>query len=160
MSGSEILRSAIAQAQPYEQRLSGLTEENDLFAALGMETESQAQGKSAFAGIPRVVSSDDLNQSSALVSAGRRIFARWNKTLHEFACKSDETDKELQSDLLRALTGREGGTALIAGVLVAAFGMSLVPATLVATLLLKIVIVPAGAEVCEIWGAAIAKGQA
>lgn len=159
MSDNKILSTAITQVQPYEQRLSGLTEVNDLFAALAMETESQARGKSEFAGLKRVVTRDDLNQSSALVSAGKRIFVRWNRALHEFACKPSDADKDLQSNLLRALTGKEGGTALIAGVLVTAFGMSVVLATLVATLLLKIVIVPAGEESCTIWEEAIAEGQ-
>jgi len=62
----------------------------------------------------------------------------------------------LRHRLMSALTGREGGApALLAGTLVAAFGLSPAVAALVAALLMKLVIAPAKDELCQSWAAAL-----
>jgi hypothetical protein len=54
--------------------------------------------------------------------------------------------------MLKAIFSKEGGgIALLAGGLVAAFGLSPAIAAIVAALLVKLIIAPTAAEVCAEW---------
>jgi hypothetical protein len=97
---------------------------------------------------------DDLERGSA-VELGKKIFARWNRTLNEFACKPNSEDANLQNQLIGALTGKEGGTAVIAGLMITSFGASPAVAAVVAALLVKLVLAPAAKEVCNAWSDAL-----
>jgi hypothetical protein len=71
--------------------------------------------------------------------------------LHQFCCVPDKEELDVRAKLLAGLTGKEGGAAVIAGMLVATFGASPAVAAIVAALLLKIVVAPALDEVCQAW---------
>jgi hypothetical protein len=99
---------------------------------------------------------DGLPRDSAAIAVGRRILARWSRTMHDFLCKSGGDEEDLRERLFNAITGRDGGaTALLAGTLVAAFGASPGVAAIVAALLMKLVIAPAQDELCQAWAAAL-----
>jgi hypothetical protein len=99
----------------------------------------------------QAVSADRLERSPDNLTLGKAVFRRWNRTLHEFVCTSNDEDKELKDKVLQALMGQGSGAALIAGVLVSAFGLHLVTATLIASLLVRLVLVPAKEGACEYW---------
>lgn len=94
-----------------------------------------------------------------LAEFGKRLFYRWSKALHEFVCSSSEGDKELQDSVRKAFGLKEGGAAMIGGVLVAAFGLQPAIAAVIAALLLRIVVAPAKEELCATWQASL-KGSA
>ena len=76
--------------------------------------------------------------------------------MHDFLCTSGGEEQDLRRRLMSALTGRDGGApALLAGTLVAAFGVSPAVAALVAALLMKLVIAPAKDELCQSWAASL-----
>lgn len=149
MDQDELFRTA-SENVSVRSNIDGWTT-NDLLTALAMETEGQAKGHSTFRTLD-AISEDELVRGPALVDLGKRIFRRWNSALHGFVCNPDSSDQELKDKVFRALTGAEGGIALLAGVLVSAFGLSLVTATLVATLVVKLFADTAGEEVCKWWG--------
>lgn len=148
MSTDDLLRRAadnhIANAAGVDQLLRKKPE--DLFDMLATEISKPGnQFRTNF-------SSDDLVRSPDVRSLGKRIFMRWSVTLHAFVCKSDGEDKELRAKLVNAIVGKGGGAAaIIAGSLVAAFGLSPAVAALVAALLLQLFIIPAGKELCATW---------
>lgn len=156
MREEDLRDQATKTVAPMEQALKTLPDLNDLYAALAMEATSQAGGKSRFTGESRITTGK-LDMAPDLVNLGKAIFSRWNRTLHDFACGAGEDGTRMRDDLFKALTGKEGGVALTASVLVGFFGLSIVTATLIATILLKVVVVPAGEEVCRVWGETIGK---
>jgi hypothetical protein len=136
------------------------SKEPDLLAALAQRVQDTADGS---AGIARMaaIDLDRLPRDSATIAVGRRILARWSRTMHDFLCTSGGDEEDLRQRLMKAITGRDGGaTALLAGTLVAAFGASPAVAALVAALLMKLVIAPATDELCSSWAASLESTEA
>ena len=104
----------------------------------------------------RVLCEDDKLREGDIRALGNRIFLRWAQAAHDFACAPNADDKGLADKLKFALTGQAGGVAMIAGVIVGAFGISPVTAALIAALLVKLIIAPTADEVCKTWAAALA----
>lgn len=135
--------------------------EPDLLAALAQTATRSAEGSPAIARMT-AIDLDSLPRDSETVELGRRILARWSRSLHQFMCTSDDKeDEELRTRVWNAITGKDGGaTALLAGTLVAAFGASPALAALVAALLMKFMISPARDEICSAWKASLGPGGA
>ncbi|ESY77456.1 hypothetical protein X739_32980 [Mesorhizobium sp. LNHC220B00] len=129
----------------------------DLYAALAVNVERTIAGNAVAGQFTAAFDADQLPRDEATVGLGKRIFMRWSRTLQEFVCNPNDTDTDLQSRLVAALTGKEGGLAVIAGVLVASFGASPAVAAIVATLLLKLVAEPLRGELCAYWAEQLAK---
>jgi len=84
---------------------------------------------------------------------GRKIFLRWSKNLHSFVCSPSEDDENEREELISAIFKKgPGANAVIAGVLVASFGLSPGTAAIIAILLLRILVVPVVEELCLTWG--------
>jgi hypothetical protein len=93
-----------------------------------------------------------LPKGPSVFEVGRRIFLRQAAALHRFLCAPDEEDKELRNRIKAALVSRDvGAVAIIAGSLVAAFGMGAAAAAIVAALLVRIIVVPTADALCEVW---------
>jgi hypothetical protein len=134
--------------------------EPDLLAALAQSVQEAADGSGRIIRI-EPIDVDRLPRDSVSVALGRRILARWSRTMHDFLCKSGGEEEDLRERLMSALTNRDGGAvALLAGALVAAFGVSPAVAALVAALLMKLVIGPAKDELCQSWAASLASAGA
>lgn len=135
-------------------------DEPDLLAALAGQVREAAVGSPGIARMA-VIDSDLLPLDGATVAFGRRVLARWSRTMHDFLCKSGGEDEDLRQRLMSALTGRDGGAAaLLAATMVVAFGASPSVAALVAALLMKLVIAPAKDELCQSWAASLKLGNA
>jgi len=92
--------------------------------------------------------------NSEVDGMGQRIFMRWSVALHGFVCAPGGEDERLRESIVAAIIGKSGGaTALVAGALVSAFGISPILAALVAALLIKVIVAPAGQELCGTWSA-------
>jgi hypothetical protein len=160
MNEDDLYRSAVANAVAAEEDLSKLSAYSsaDLFAALAERTRSATMGMNAN-GFGTPINIDDLPRDGATSDLGRRIFRRWSRAFHQFICTPDRNDSSARDRLVRALTGKESCTAVIAGMLVASFGASPAVAAVVAALLLKLIFDPAKAEVCETWGTWLEQNQ-
>ncbi len=127
----------------------------DLFTALGYQLSRTAAGSSP-RGYISGIDKDELPRDGAFQEFGKMLFRRWNKALYEFVCQSSGEDNELRERLIGVLTGKEGGAAaLLAGTLVAVFGVSPALAAVVATLVIRLVITPAGEVLCSSWQSSI-----
>jgi hypothetical protein len=94
----------------------------------------------------------NYTENSDLYVLGRSIFIRWCRSLFQLICSNDLNDEQLRSQIASALTGKEGGTAIIAGALTSLFGVSPIVAILIATLIIRIFLVPSGEEICKYLG--------
>lgn len=155
MNADDLLRCAsneyaarAASAEDLIQR-----QESDLFQLLAATVSgSNTLVGSADDRFRTEISSDDLVRSPEALALGKRIFFRWSIAFHSFVCDSGGEDKELRTELASAIFGKGGGAAaIIAGSLVAAFGLSPAIAALVAALLLKLIVAPAADELCSTW---------
>jgi hypothetical protein len=153
MPTDQRIETAIKKASAAADNLQRLQKQSEpnLFVGLALRTEQTIEQRDIALTFDAPLRIDDLPMDRELQSLGRRIFLRWSRTLHQFVCVPDKEDADIRERLLSALTGAEGGAAVIAGVLVACFGASPANAAIIAALLLKIIIVPAGAELCEAW---------
>jgi hypothetical protein len=144
----KLLRSA-TQTLEVQIATAGELTPADLYHALATEATLQAGGM----GLQTVTtfSADRLMRSEGSLTLGKAIFLRWNRTLYEFVCTSNDQDTKLKDQLVQALMGQGGGAALVAGVLVSAFGLQIVTATLIAPLLVGLIIVPAREGTCQYW---------
>jgi len=130
--------------------------ENELYALLAARTSER---------IGIVGSSDDkfrtaYNRDDLMrgppSELGKRIFMRCSRAAHDFCCSPSDEDRNLQNQMLNAIFSKDGGgVALLAGGLVAAFGLSPAIAAVVAALLVKIVVAPTAQELCAAWGATL-----
>lgn len=135
-------------------------EEPDLLAALAQSVGATADGSSNVSRMA-AIDPDRLPRDDAMIALGRRILARWSRAMHDFLCVSGGEEEDLRRRLMTALTGRDGGApALLAGTLIAAFGVSPAVAAIVAVLLMKLVIAPAKDEVCKSWATSLGTASA
>jgi hypothetical protein len=92
-----------------------------------------------------------------LKELGRAIFNRINSELHQLFCGGQASDKEQRQELEKIL--RLDPASLQAGLtifLISTFGLDATIAAIIAVLLLKRVILPAGGELCAFWAKNIA----
>ncbi|KAA1052480.1 hypothetical protein [Azospirillum argentinense] len=93
-----------------------------------------------------------LSRGPSFIEVGKRVFRRIAKAFYEFLCLGEGEDKDLRDRLKAALLARDASaTALIAGGLVALLGLSASVAAVAAALLLRVVLVPAGKELCQVY---------
>jgi hypothetical protein len=103
----------------------------------------------------------DLARSGPMIDLGKRVFLRCASALHEFLCKSTDSDIQVRENLIQAIVGKEvGATGVIAGGLVALFGMGPAAAAVVAAILVRVVVVPTVDVLCEEWDASLARALA
>lgn len=155
MDQDRLLRSATETLEAQVAKANALAPA-DLYYALGTEAALQARGAMGLQAVT-AFSTDRLERGDDSLNLGEAIFRRWNRTLHEFVCAPNDQDKELKDQVLQALTGQGTGAALIAGVLVSAFGLQLVTATLIASLLVRLIVVPAKEGACQYWTSKLGK---
>ncbi len=93
-----------------------------------------------------------LPKGPSVFEVGKRIFLRSAAALHDFLCAPNDEDKELRDRIKAALVTRDASAvAIVAGGLVAAFGIGAAAAAVVATLLVRIIVVPAANVLCDVW---------
>lgn len=149
MDQNKVLRSAVETLESKVAKAEKLTEE-DIYIALATEAGQQARGGMGLQDVA-AISADRLERSDDNLSLGKAIFRRWNRTLHDFVCSPSDDDEALQVQVMEALAGKGSGVALIAGVLVSAFGLHMLTATLIASLVMRLFAEPVKEEVCDYW---------
>ena len=154
---NDLFRSAVTRNAAAAAGTEGLygKSESDLYALLTEMAADPVKAIGPAASPFRLpIDDDDLHRSNAATDLGKRIFARWSRAFHDFVCGSDKENKDLKDQILQAIFNKNGGgIAIIAGGLVAAFGLSPAIAAVIATLLIRLIVAPAVDEVCKAWGA-------
>ena len=129
----------------------------DLFEALALKVQEAATTSASIATFDAKFDSDLLTRGP-MAEVGKRIFQRWSRTLHDFVCKPNSEDAGLRDKLIKSLTGKDGGMAVLAGILVATFGASPAVAALLAALFVRLFAQPAAEEICKAWDEQLAAG--
>jgi hypothetical protein len=93
-----------------------------------------------------------LPRGPAVFEVGKRIFRRSAAALHSFLCDPTEEDKQLQEKIKAALVSKDTSSiAIIAGGLMAIFGMGAASAAVVAALLVRIIVASTIEVLCQVW---------
>ena len=148
MDSKDLFRSATRAASRSTESLKNL-DEDALYAALAVATSGQIEGSLEVSSLDRSVR--NLPRGKGPSSLGKKIFQRWSRTLHDFCCNPTSADKKERDQLVKALTGQGGGTAVITAILMSTFAMSPVVAPIIAALLVRLIIAPAANELCIAW---------
>jgi len=107
----------------------------------------------------RALTIDDAGRPNGARELGKRIYSRWSRTLHDFLCAPSTEDKDLTDKVWAALAKQGGAVAALSAVLVSAFGLAPATAAIVAALVMKLVVTPAGNEVCKFWSEKLEAAQ-
>ncbi|KVT98533.1 hypothetical protein WK60_00315 [Burkholderia ubonensis] len=87
-----------------------------------------------------------------LRTLGRRVLARWSRELYKVMCGDLEADKKDRDSLLKALGVSDVAIGAALTALLVTWGVAAAIATVIAALVVKSIIIPAGSEACEYWG--------
>jgi hypothetical protein len=146
------------QAEKVFESLIGHEPEADLFASLAAKSEMRTEILRRL-DFDSALDLDDLVRGGPIEDLGKRLFGAWNRSLWEFFCGSEQTNADLKNRLFSAITGKGGGSAaIIAGVLVATFHVGAPVAALVASLVCRLILIPAQGEICSAWHASLSNG--
>lgn len=89
---------------------------------------------------------------------GRRVFDRWNRELYKVMCGSETGDANDRESLLKAIGASDVAlAAAMTAFLVGSFAMAPAIATVIAALVVKRIVGPAGEVVCKFWGEELEK---
>jgi hypothetical protein len=142
-----------ASAVKQVERLAPMSEES-LFQELAVRMVVARRDPKTIADFEPYIDLDQLPRppKADLILLGRRIFQRANRELYQFVCEEDGADQELKKRLFDAILGKDiSAGAFIGGVLVGYFGLLPGIATIIGAIFVKILVVPAGQEVCSFW---------
>lgn len=156
MKADELLRQSAGEQGARIADLEGLADRptDELFGLIYVRAVQSTASGSVGGPLRMQPAADDAVRSGEATAVGRRIFMRWSRALHDFVCVPQQEDADLRAQLVSAIVGKGGGAgALVAGTLVASFGLSPAVAAVVAALMLKLIVAPAAEELCATWQA-------
>lgn len=154
MKADEILRQSASEQSTRIAALEKLAERptDELFGLLYVRAVQSTTSNPMGGPLQMQPLAENAVRSGEAAAVGRRIFMRWSRTLHAFVCAPGPEDAELRAKLVHAIVGKGGGaTAIVAGTLVASFGLSPAVAALLSALMLKLIVAPAAEELCASW---------
>lgn len=83
---------------------------------------------------------------------GRELMNRWNRELYSVFCGDADGDKKDRESLLRSIgLGDVAIASAVASILVSSYALAPAVATILAALLVKRIVSPAGAGFCAYW---------
>lgn len=89
---------------------------------------------------------DDLRE------LGRRLLARWSRELFKVMCGDAQVDQKDRESLLKSIgLGDIAVASAITAVLISSFAVAPAVATVIAALVVKRIVGPAGEEACKVW---------
>jgi hypothetical protein len=141
------------KAEPSVKKLLG-ADEDTLLEQLGMRAQAAQAGVPGAAEYDPVITYDvqEMGSLDDLRDLGRRLLHRWSRELHHIACGSMDDDKKDRESIIMALgLGDVAIAATISSVLVTSFAVAPAVATVIAALVVKRIIEPAGETICEHW---------
>lgn len=131
------------------------TDELTLVEQLGMRAKATQKGEAGAVNFnPHLVyDGTTMGTLDDLRDLGRRLLSRWTRELYKVVCGSLDDDKTDRESIIKSLgIGDIAVGGAIAAVLVGTFAVAPAVATVIAALIVKRIIKPAGEEICEYWG--------
>ena len=141
------------RANPVVTSLIG-ADEDTLLELLGMRAKATQEGAPSSSGYNPTIAYNvqAMGPLDEVRDLGRRLLARWMRELHKVACGSADEDKGDRESILKSLGLNDvAAGAAIVTVLVSTFAVAPAVATVIAALIVKRVIEPAGDEICKFW---------
>lgn len=147
------------KAEPALKKLLG-ADEHTLFEQLGMRERAAKEGSERASHFNPIFVHDvkEMGPLDDLRDLGRRLLRRWTRELYTVACGSAEKDKADRESIIKSLgLGDIAVGGAITAVLIGTFAVTPAVATVIAALIVKRIIEPAGETVCEFWGEKLAE---
>jgi len=141
------------RAEPGLKKLLG-ADEHTLLEQLGMRARAAQAGVASAADYNPVLtySMHEMGPLDDLRDVGRRLLKRWMRELHKVACGDADQDKADRESIIKTLgLGDVAVGGAIAAVLVGSFAVAPAVATVIAALIVKRIVEPAGQEICKFW---------
>jgi hypothetical protein len=129
-------------------------DEDTLLEKLGMRQIANTAQQPAVLQYDPVLTHDSqvMGALDDVRTLGRRLLARWSRELHKVMCGTAAADQKDRESLLKAIGVSDVAIASALTVLLIGWGVAAAVATVVAALLVKRIIGPAGDEFCKLWG--------
>jgi hypothetical protein len=94
----------------------------------------------------------EMGPKEFLRDLGVNILRRWNKEAYKLICGGGSADEKDRNDLVRLVaSGSVDAGGVLAGILVASLGIAPAIAAVIAVIVLKRFVKPAGEEFCKLW---------
>jgi hypothetical protein len=94
----------------------------------------------------------EMGPKDFLRELGVNILKRWNKEAYKLICGGDTADATDRNNLVRLVaSGSVDAGGVLAGILVASLGLAPAIAAVIAVIILKRFVKPAGQEFCNLW---------
>jgi hypothetical protein len=126
-----------------------------LYAKLGAYARAFPSDPAQFATPEAAVQVDEevAGPLDDAIILGKRILARWQKSIYDLVCGGESVDPEARKTIMNSLNlnSPEALAAAITGVLISAFSVVPAVAVIVGVLFGKILLPAAGKEVCQFW---------
>jgi hypothetical protein len=126
-----------------------------LFAKLGAYSQAFPANPLEFAAPGAVVQVDEevAGPLDDAVILGKRILARWQKSIYDLVCGGSSVDPAARKTIMDSLNLKspEALAAAITGVLISVFSVIPAVAAIVGVLFGKILLPAAGTEICQFW---------
>lgn len=129
-------------------------DEHTLLEELGMRLKAAKAGVAGAADYDPTLVYDvqEMGPLDDLRELGRRLFRRFTRELHTLVCGAEAENKADRESIIKALGfGSIAVAGAITAVLVSTFAMAPAVATVVAALVVKRIIEPAGNTICDFW---------
>ncbi len=145
----------IAERAKPEVKMLLQVDENSLFEQAGLRTKANQEGSKLVTELNPTIVHDavEMGPLDDLRELGKRVVKRWTRELHNVVCGEKDDDASDRKNILDAIGIGDGAAiaAAITAVLVGSFGVAAAVATVVAALIVKRIISPAGDEICKFW---------
>ena len=142
------------KAEPALKKLLG-ADEHTLIEQLGMRARATQDGVERTSEYNPIFVHDvtEMGPLDDLRDLGRRLLHRWTRELYRIACGSANEDKADRESIIKSMgLGDIAVGGAITAVLISTFAVTPAVATVIAALVVKRIIQPAGETICEFWG--------
>jgi hypothetical protein len=137
-----------------------LADDDSLLEQLGIYVKANVARQAAVVEYAPTITHDEkmMGPLDDVRALGRRVLARWNRELFQVMCGSAAGDQKERESLLKAIGVSDVAIASALTALLVTWGVAAAIATLIAALVVKRIISPAGKEFCAFWGEKLGEG--
>ena len=128
-------------------------DENSLIKQVALRAEAAKEDPTIAGSYDPVVTYDFEHAGLAdeLLDLGGRILRRWERELHSVVCGTSQDDEKDRANILSKIGADDAVLGAAVATVLIGLGVSAAVAAVLAALLLKRILKPAGQEVCKFW---------
>jgi hypothetical protein len=146
LSPTETQAMVAARSLPKDQQ--------ELFAELGLRSIVVNRMPAISDQLVPAISPHDVPMPTReeLIKIGQRVLNTWNREIYRFICAEDAQDKQDKQRLYTAIMGKDtAAVAILTNLIITANILSPALAVPVAALIIRLLVIPAGKTLCEVW---------